>query len=87
MRNLVFLPAAWEDYLWWQSMDKRILKRVNLLLQDMQRSPYDGIGKPEGLKGDLSGWWSRRIDDTHRMVYKAEGNALIIAACRTHYES
>ena len=75
---------GWDDYVWWQSQDKKTLKRINALIKDMQRSPYVGIGKPEPLKGNLSGWWSRRIDDTNRIVYKVKDEVLIIAACRSH---
>ena len=76
---------AWEDYLYWQAQDKKTLKRINLLLQDISRNGYDGIGKPEPLKGDLAGWWSRRIDDAHRLVYRIHGGVIEIAQCRTHY--
>ena len=67
--RLVWEDDAWEDYLYWQTQDRKILKRVNLLIKDIRRSPFDGIGKPEPLKHNLSGWWSRRIDDTDRIVY------------------
>lgn len=85
MINLVFLPEAWEDYLYWQTQDKKTLKRVNLLIQDIVRNGYEGIGKPEPLKENLSGWWSRRIDEANRIVYRVEDDKLVIAACRTHY--
>ena len=85
MSNLLFLPAAWEDYLYWQTQDKKTLKRINLLIQDIMRSPFEGIGKPEPLRENLAGWWSRRIDDTNRIVYKAEAAAIIVAQCKTHY--
>lgn len=85
MINIQFLPEAWADYMYWQSQDRKTLKRVNLLIQDIQRDPYNGIGKPEGLKKNLSGWWSRRIDDTNRLVYRIDGSAIIIAQCRSHY--
>ncbi len=81
----VFLTHAWEDYLYWQTYDKKMLKRVNELIKQCQRTPFEGIGKPEGLKGDLSGWWSRRITQEHRLVYKVETDRLIIAQCRNHY--
>ena len=77
---------AWDDYVWWQTQDKKTLKRINALIKDTQRSPYEGIGKPEPLKNNLSGWWSRRIDETNRLVYKVKDDALIIAECRTHYD-
>ena len=85
MSNLLFLPAAWEDYLYWQTQDKKTLKRINLLIQDIMRSPFEGIGKPEPLRENLAGWWSRRIDDTNRIVYKIEDSNVVIAQCRTHY--
>lgn len=85
MTNLTFLPQAWEDYIYWQTQDKKTLKRINLLIQDMIRSPFDGLGKPEPLRENLSGWWSRRIDDTNRIVYKVEADAIVVAQCKTHY--
>jgi toxin YoeB len=81
----VFLDRGWEDYSYWQSTDKQVLKKLNRLIDDCARSPYAGIGKPELLAGDFSGWWSRRIDGEHRLVYRIEGNDLIIAQCRYHY--
>jgi toxin YoeB len=83
--NLQFSEHAWEDYLYWQETDKSVLKRINLLIKDIRRSPFDGIGKPEPLKHALSGFWSRRINDEHRMVYRAEGKTLFIAQLRYHY--
>ena len=83
--NKLWQDEAWEDYLYWQMQDKRILKRINQLLQDISRNGYDGIGKPEPLKGDLSGWWSRRIDDCHRLVYRIRNDQIEIAQCRSHY--
>jgi toxin YoeB len=78
--------SAWEDYLYWQVQDKKMLKRLNLLIKDIDRNPFDGIGHPEQLRGDMSGWWSRHIDDEHRLVYRIdEDGRLIIAHCRTHY--
>ena len=74
-----------EDYLHWQSADKTILKRINRLVQEIQRAPFEGIGKPEPLKHQLSGFWSRRIDDRHRLVYTIENDTLLIAQCRDHY--
>ncbi len=76
---------AWDDYLFWQTHDKNVLKRINLLIKDILRDPFGGIGKPEPLKGDLSGFWSRRIDDEHRLVYAVEKEAVLIIACRGHY--
>ena len=83
--NKVFSKASWEEYLYWQSQDKKILKRINLLLKDIERSPYDGLGKPEALKHNLSGWWSRRITDEHRIVYKVHDDDLYVASLRYHY--
>lgn len=77
---------AWEDYLYWQRQDKKTLKRINMLIKDIQRSPYEGIGKPEPLKENLSGMWSRRIDDTNRIVYYEKYGIIIIVACRGHYD-
>ena len=85
MINLTFLPEAWEDYIYWQGQDKKVLKKINLLIKDMMSDAYTGIGKPEPLRGNLSGWWSRRIDSANRIVYKLDGNFLVIAECRTHY--
>lgn len=84
--KLLFHNEGWEDYLHWQQTDKRILKRINELIKDCRRSPFDGIGKPEPLKGDLSGYWSRRIDDEHRLVYRVEPDAIVIFKCRYHYK-
>ena len=85
MINLTFLPDAWEDYIYWQQQDKKTLKRINALIKDMMRDAYNGIGKPEPLRGDLTGWWSRRIDDGNRIVYQLDGNLLVIAECKSHY--
>ena len=84
--NKNWFGKAWDDYLYWQSQDKKTLKRVNQLIKDAERDPFSGIGKPEPLKGDLSGFWSRRIDDTNRLVYRVNGNLLEILSCRGHYE-
>lgn len=83
--NIVFHDRAWEDYLYWQEKDKQMLKRVNQLIKDILRSPYDGIGKPEPLKYELTGFWSRRIDQEHRLVYRVEKSELHLLACRYHY--
>jgi toxin YoeB len=83
--KLVFAEEAWEDYLYWQQQDKRMVKRINELIAATQRDPFGGIGKPEPLKHALAGFWSRRITDEHRMVYKVEGDALLIAQLRYHY--
>ncbi len=80
-----FSTVAWEHYQYWLRQDKAVLKRINTLIADAQREPYDGIGKPEPLKHEFSGWWSRRIDQEHRMVYRLRDEALEIAALRYHY--
>ena len=77
---------AWEDYLYWQNHDKKNLKRINNIIKDIIRNPFDGIGKPEPLKNNLSGLWSRRIDDEHRIVYIVENNVIIIFSCRGRYD-
>ncbi|MGN1350768.1 MAG: Txe/YoeB family addiction module toxin [Anaerovoracaceae bacterium] len=77
---------AWEDYLYWQGQDKKILKRINQLVKDIGRSPFEGIGKPEPLKGNLAGFWSRRIDEEHRLVYAVEDERVLIFSCRGHYD-
>jgi toxin YoeB len=78
---------AWEDYIYWQSNDKQILKRINALIKDILRNPFSGIGKPEPLKHGWSGFWSRRINDEHRLVYTIQDGSLIIAQCRYHYDN
>lgn len=83
--KLIFSENAWDDYLYWQKNDKKILKRINQLISDIQRSPFEGIGKPEPLKHALSGYWSRRIDSEHRIVYRAENDSVLIAQLRYHY--
>lgn len=83
--KLVFAEAAWEDYLHWQSTDRKILKRINALIQETARSPFTGTGKPERLKHALNGWWSRRITEEHRMVYRLDDDSLLIAQLRYHY--
>lgn len=83
--NKLWQDEAWEDYVHWQSQDKKTLKRINQLLQDISRNGYDGIGKPEPLKGDFTGWWSRRIDSTNRLIYRINNGQLEIAQCRSHY--
>lgn len=82
---LSWTNEAWDDYLYWQSTDKQVLKRINTLIKDIKRSPFDGIGKPEPLKHDLSGYWSRRIDKENRIVYKVTPDSIIVAMCRYHY--
>lgn len=83
--RVVWTLAAWQDYLYWQTQDRKTLKRINALIQDTLRSPFSGIGKPEPLKENLSGFWSRRIDETHRLVYAVHDGDLAIIACRYHY--
>ena len=83
--KLCFTPTAWDDYLWFQDNNRKLLKRINLLIQDTLRSPFEGIGKPEPLKADLRGSWSRRINEEHRLVYTATATELTILACRYHY--
>ena len=85
--KLVFDEMAWEEYLYWQETDRKQLGRINLLVKDCLRSPFAGIGKPEPLRGKLSGWWSRRIDREHRLVYRPSAEGLLIAQCRYHYRS
>lgn len=84
--RLLWEERGWEDYCYWQTQDRKTLKRINMLIKEMQRDPYSGIGKPEPLRGDLSGWWSRRIDQANRIVYCEKNGDLIIAACRGHYD-
>ncbi|NAS19015.1 Txe/YoeB family addiction module toxin [Clostridium butyricum] len=81
----VWDEIAWDDYLYWQTQDKKTLKRINQLIKDIERNGFEGIGKPEPLKGDFSGYWSRRIDDKNRLIYKIENEHLKIAQCKTHY--
>ncbi len=83
--KLTFDPGAWEDYLYWQSVDRAQVKRINLLIKDITRHPFEGIGSPEALKHDWSGFWSRRIDQEHRLVYRVLSDAILIAQCRFHY--
>lgn len=84
--RLLWEDRAWEDYLYWQMQDKRTLKRINLLINDIKRTPFEGIGKPESLRGSLSGYWSRRIDETNRIVYFWKDNVIYVISCRGHYE-
>jgi len=86
MRKLAWGSKAWQDYLYWQSQDKKTLKRINRLIQDTLSHPFEGIGKPEPLKDNLSGFWSRRIDETNRLIYAVDDNYLTIISCRYHYE-
>jgi toxin YoeB len=84
-RLLCWTDEAWDDYVYWQGQDKKTLKRINKLISDTKRSPFEGIGKPEPLKENLSGFWSRRIDDTNRLVYAVDDKTLTIISCRYHY--
>ena len=83
--KLIFSEHAWDDYLYWQKTDRKVIKRINMLIKDVQRSPFEGIGKPEPLKHALSGYWSRRINDEHRIVYKVRNDTMFIAQLRYHY--
>jgi toxin YoeB len=85
MRNLKFTDEGWEGYIHWQTQDKKTLKRINELIKAAQRDPFAGIGKPEALKHSLSGCWSRRIDETNRLVYEVQEDVLVIISCRHHY--
>ena len=84
--NLLFSTRAWEDYVYWQQTDKKVLKKINELLKEIVRNPHEGIGKPEPLRHAYAGYWSRRITDEHRLVYKLEGTMIKIAQARYHYE-
>ncbi len=83
--NLIFSDNAWDDYLYWQKSDIKMVKRINALIKNVQRTPFEGIGKPEPLKHALSGYWSRRINDEHRMTYKVDNDSILIAQLRYHY--
>lgn len=83
--RLIFAANAWEDYLYWQKSDRKVLNRINTLIKDIQRQLFEGIGKPEPLKHGLSSYWSRRITDEHRIVYKVEDDSILIAQLRYHY--
>ncbi len=84
--GLMWEDRAWEDYIYWQSQDKKTLKKINALIKDIQRNTYEGIGKPEPLKENLSGFWSRRIDDENRVVYYEQKGTVFILSCRGHYD-
>lgn len=81
----IWFDEAWSDYMYWQTQDKKTLKRINALIKDIERNHFQGIGKPEPLKGELSGFWSRRIDDVNRIVYRIRGDVLEIISCMGHY--
>ncbi len=82
----IFVDESWEDYLYWQKFDKKKIKRINDLLRDIARNPFEGIGKPESLKYKYTGFWSRRIDDEHRLIYQVKENEILIVKCRFHYD-
>ena len=84
-RMLAWTDEAWSDYVYWQGQDRKTIKRINKLISDTKRSPFEGIGKPEPLKENLSGFWSRRVDETNRLVYAVSGSHLTIISCRYHY--
>ncbi len=86
MMQITFTPNGWNDYLSWQNDDRKMLKKINSLIRDIQAHPYEGLGKPESLRFDLAGLWSRRIDREHRLVYKVEDSNLVIYSCRYHYD-
>jgi toxin YoeB len=86
MKRIIFSKNAWEDYLSWQSDDRKTLRKINSLIREVQSTPYEGIGKPEPLKHDLAGLWSRRIDREHRLVYRSDGDDILIYGCRFHYD-
>ena len=85
MRHICFTPEAWAQYTWWQGQDRKTLRRINDLIEAVAREPFAGIGKPEALRGSLSGFWSRRIDTAHRLVYCTDENSITVIACRYHY--
>jgi len=82
----LWTDRGWDDYVYWQTQDKKTLKRANILIKDIERGPFEGIGKPEPLKHDLAGWWSRKIDDANRIVYRIKDGNLEIAQCKGHYD-
>jgi toxin YoeB len=86
MMKIIFSKNSWEDYISWQREDKKMLFKINDLIKDIQRTPYQGLGKPEPLKYDLAGFWSRRIDREHRLVYQVIGDEILIYSCRYHYD-
>ncbi len=83
----IWSDKAWDDYLYWQTQDKKTLKKVNQLVKDIERSNFEGLGKPEALKGNLSGFWSRKIDDANRLIYRINGEFIDILSCKGHYEN
>lgn len=87
MKVIRFTGEAWNTYVWWQGQDKKTLKRINLLIESARRTPFEGIGKPELLVGNLAGFWSRRIDEANRLVYAVDGDELTVLSCRYHYDA
>jgi toxin YoeB len=85
LTQVAFTHAAWQDYVWWQTQDKKTLRRINQLIEATMREPFTGIGKPEALRENLSGFWSRRIDEANRLVYAVEAGQIVVIACRYHY--
>ncbi|MES2263515.1 MAG: Txe/YoeB family addiction module toxin [Pseudomonadota bacterium] len=85
MRNVKFTDESWSDYIYWQGQDKKTLRRINDLIKEAKRSPFEGMGKPEPLRENLSGYWSRRIDETNRLVYGVNDDEIVILSCRYHY--
>jgi toxin YoeB len=85
LTQVAFTHAAWQDYVWWQTQDKKTLRRINQLIEATLREPFTGIGKPEALRENLSGFWSRRIDEANRLVYAVEAGQVVVIACRYHY--
>ena len=83
--NIRFLDQTWDDYIHWQENDRAMLRRINRLIRDIDRDPYDGIGKPEALQHELAGYWSRRIDHEHRFVYRMDAETIVVVQCRNHY--
>jgi toxin YoeB len=86
MLQVSFKTEGWFEYIYWQTQDRKTLKKINILINDITRNPFEGIGKPEPLKGDLSGFWSRRIDDQNRIVYRVTDESIVISSCKSHYE-
>jgi len=84
--KIVFLSSSWEDYLYWQNTDKAMLKKVNAMIKGIERTPFEGTGKPEALKHNLAGWWSRRMNLEHRLVYKIDKGSIVVLQCRYHYQ-
>jgi toxin YoeB len=84
--TITFSENAWDDYLYWQKVDKKIVKKINKLIKEIQRTPFEGSGRPEKLRYDLAGYWSRRIDQEHRLVYQVDNNQILVYSCRFHYD-